>query len=126
MSNNMNLIFEPADLEQASPATVSRCGMIYLEPHQLGWRPFKDSYMQHQCPKILTEEHIEQLEDLFDWLIQPCLDFIRHECRMLMQTSPIHLVFTFLRLYQSLIDELDHQGEGDATAGILSGPQVQH
>ncbi|XP_077305116.1 dynein axonemal heavy chain 3 [Lithobates pipiens] len=110
MNAKMSLIFEPADLEQASPATVSRCGMIYMEPHQLGWKPLKDSYMK-TLPERLTTEHKELINDMFNWLVQPCLNFIHLECKFLIQTSSIHLTYSMMRLYTCLLDEILNSGE---------------
>uniref|UniRef100_A0A8C6RT96 Dynein axonemal heavy chain 3 n=1 Tax=Nannospalax galili TaxID=1026970 RepID=A0A8C6RT96_NANGA len=123
MSPKMSLIFEPADLEQASPATVSRCGMIYMEAHQLGWRPLKDSYMD-TLPSCLTNEHKELVEDMFMWLVQPCLDFNRLQCKFVVQTSPIHLAFSMMRLYSSLLDEIRQMEEESDMYEGLSSQQI--
>ncbi|XP_016078231.1 PREDICTED: dynein heavy chain 3, axonemal [Miniopterus natalensis] len=123
MSPKMSLIFEPADLEQASPATVSRCGMIYMESHQLGWKPLKDSYMD-TLPSTLTEEHKELVNDMFMWLVQPCLEFIRLQCKFVVQTSPTHLAFSMMRLYSSLLDEIREIKEDEGESEGLTSQQI--
>jgi dynein heavy chain len=37
LTPNIRLLFEVQDLAVASPATVSRAGMIYLDIEELGW-----------------------------------------------------------------------------------------
>ncbi|KAL8592235.1 hypothetical protein ACOMHN_030910 [Nucella lapillus] len=82
MSTVMSLIFETHDLSQASPATVSRCGMVYLEPTSLGWRPLMQSWLNTFHQLLSEQETKDHVVQLFEWLVDPCLDFVRHFCKV--------------------------------------------
>jgi dynein heavy chain len=103
MSGTMNMIFEVQDLAVASPATVSRCGMIYVEPSSMGWEPLKDSWM-NTLPPLMTP-HKPRLEELFTWLVKPCMAFVRKNCKELIPTSDINLPFALMNIFDSMIDE---------------------
>lgn len=46
---------------------------------------------------------VPQIIELFDWLVQPCLNFIERECRFIVQTSAIHLAKSLMNLYSCLM-----------------------
>ncbi len=59
----MTMMFEVADLAVASPATVSRCGMVYLEPSILGLQPFVECWLK-KLPDAIYQ-YRPRLEELF-------------------------------------------------------------
>uniref|UniRef100_U3K1D6 Dynein axonemal heavy chain 12 n=1 Tax=Ficedula albicollis TaxID=59894 RepID=U3K1D6_FICAL len=103
MSPEMTLIFETMDLSQASPATVSRCGMIYLEPSQLGWRPIVTSWLSKLPEPLNSEEHQDLLQGLFDWLVPPALRVRQKQCKELVPTGEINVVVALTRIFEMLI-----------------------
>lgn len=50
MTDNVKLIFEVEDLRNASPATVSRAGIIYVSDSDLDWQPVMESRLKKLPP----------------------------------------------------------------------------
>eukprot|EP00055_Hartaetosiga_balthica_P017752 m.122337 g.122337 ORF g.122337 m.122337 type:complete len:4010 (-) comp9395_c0_seq2:1066-13095(-) len=117
LSDTMSLIFETMDLSQASPATVSRCGMIYLEPSQLGWEPHVLSWLRSR-PDYVTEPLRGILKELFDTFIPVGLKFVRRRLRQYVKVDDIMFVHSLFRLLDSYMKE---EFETEKNAKVLEG-----
>lgn len=62
------MMFEVQDLAVASPATVSRCGMVYLEPSILGLKPFVNCYLRTIPDAVF--DYKDKLQGLFDAFLE--------------------------------------------------------
>ena len=52
MSTQVTLLFETEDLSTASPATVSRAGIVYCDYEQLGWQPYFESWVKQKSSEV--------------------------------------------------------------------------
>ena len=104
MQGLMNMIFEVQDLAVASPATVSRCGMVYMQPQLLGWRPVFQSWLA-TLPAAFGESHRAQVTALCDWLLPPLLRAAQKELPAVLPMQEINLAVAWMQLFESLLAE---------------------
>lgn len=93
------MIFEVQDLAVASPATVSRCGMVYVQPSLLGWRPLLDSWF-NTLPSSYAV-HKETITALADWLLPPSLRLVTRVLPQPVTVQEQTLVTSLLRLFEA-------------------------
>jgi len=56
LSPSMRLLFEVSNLKNASPATVSRGGVLYINDIDIGWNPFVTSWLERSQPYMKAKE----------------------------------------------------------------------
>jgi len=71
LSNQCALLFEVGNLAFASPATVSRTGMVYVDPQNLGYTPYWQRWIS-----MRPERERDKFSELYERLVPELMAFV--------------------------------------------------
>jgi dynein heavy chain len=96
---HMRLIFEIGDLKYATPATVSRAGILYVNPSDLGWSPYVQSWLEKR------EDAAEKssLTVLFERYVNTCLDAVHSGRFKMAPVEDFSMVQTLCSILEALL-----------------------
>uniref|UniRef100_H0V0D2 Dynein axonemal heavy chain 1 n=1 Tax=Cavia porcellus TaxID=10141 RepID=H0V0D2_CAVPO len=96
LTEAMTMMFEVQDLAVASPATVSRCGMVYLEPSILGLMPFIECWLR-KLPSLI-KPYEEHFRTLFVNFLEESISFVRSSVKEVIASTNSNLTMSLLKL----------------------------
>ncbi|XP_060043693.1 dynein axonemal heavy chain 6 [Erinaceus europaeus] len=102
LTPQIHMLFEVQDLKVASPATVSRCGMVFVDPEELRWMPYVQTWIKN-ISKKLNEETKEYILNLFQRYVDDGLTFVNKKCAQAIPQVNISKVTTLCCLLESLL-----------------------
>ena len=102
LKNEMKCLFEVNDLAAASPATVSRIGVVYMTPSDLGWMPYVRSWVQKTISSECGSWVSARIILLFEKGFTKGLKFQRKFCKEPVVTVDIQLAVSLCSLFESI------------------------
>ncbi|XP_054832302.1 dynein axonemal heavy chain 9-like [Eublepharis macularius] len=99
LNPTMRLLFEISHLRTATPATVSRAGILYINPADLGWNPPASSWIDKR--EIQSER--ANLTILFDKYLPVCLDTLRTRFKKIIPVPEQSMVQMLCYLLECLL-----------------------
>ncbi len=104
LSERMTMIFEVEDLAVASPATVSRCGMVYEEPSIIGNDALFQSWVNGLNKSLTGLPNFKQkLNTLYQGLVEELLFWMRKNLKELVPTVDNNLTSSIFRILDSFL-----------------------
>lgn len=103
----MRLIFEIANLDNATPATVSRAGILYINKKDIGSKPFLDSWIESRK----DDKEKSSLLALFNKYVTPEYLAEMKSFKKVVDLSEINMVKSMCFLLEGLIDRPNPNGK---------------
>ncbi|XP_035168476.1 LOW QUALITY PROTEIN: dynein heavy chain 17, axonemal [Oxyura jamaicensis] len=99
LNPTMRLLFEISHLRTATPATVSRAGILYINPADLGWNPVVTSWIE----KRTVQSEKANLMILFDKYLPVCLEKLKFGFKKITPIPEITVIQMILYLLECLL-----------------------
>jgi len=99
LSPAMRMVFEINSLKNATPATVSRAGILYINETDIGWRPFMETWVQKR--DSATEKNF--LPALFDRYVDALVEMTRRGYKEVTRIRLINKVSTIIYLLEGIL-----------------------
>lgn len=135
MTDNVKILFEVEDLRNASPATVSRAGIIFVSDSDLDWMPIVDAWclgipnLQAGVLRGFFDKYV--MGDDKGTALQPepigsLFTFINRHCSKVIETPRVALVSGILDLLTSFLKsmQLDNEEE-DGIEAVDITPELE-
>jgi dynein heavy chain, axonemal len=120
MTDNVKLMFEVEDLRNASPATVSRAGIIFVSESDLDWEPVLKSWLMKKPSHQATV-----LSNCFQKYIGHCdgpksyghlFVFLTRQCKPVLQCPRVAMIEGCCHLLDGMLEVADLATAPDALA----------
>uniref|UniRef100_A0A8D0F655 Dynein axonemal heavy chain 8 n=1 Tax=Strix occidentalis caurina TaxID=311401 RepID=A0A8D0F655_STROC len=105
MSPTCKLLFEVHSIENASPATVSRMGMVYISSSALNWRPILQAWLKRR-----SSQEAEVLQSLYDGIFEPAYKYMKLNLNPKMELLECNYIMQSINLLEGLIPSKEEGG----------------
>ena len=113
LADRMNIVFEVDDLKEASPATVSRNGMVLCEFDTISTDDLILSYVKTLPAQYFNQKLIDQFRDNSIWITNTVLEYINRDSNIEwgLPCDKFHLVINFIKAFDCYMLEYKNPDE---------------
>nr|AAK60623.1 axonemal dynein heavy chain 8 long form [Mus musculus] len=105
MAPTCKLLFEVHNIENASPATVSRMGMVYISSSALSWRPILQAWLKKR-----SQQEASVFLSLYDKVFEDAYTYMKLSLNPKMQLLECNYIMQSLNLLEGLIPSKEEGG----------------